>query len=151
MRNTLLIAIATLTLVLSGCASDSGALSRETRKAQYNRYAGEPVPKVRMINLHSWTNIDRDQIVLWSNARDAYLVDLFSPCLGLDRGVVNAIGVSNFGNTIYARSDAIIVGGERCLIDTIRPIDTKALNEERRAARSGGTLQPREEASLAQD
>jgi len=128
-------------LLISGCATDSGYLSRETRKDQYNRYAGEPVRKVNLIHLHSWTNIDRDQVVLWTSARKAYLVDLFSPCHNLDRA--RGIGISNFGNTIYAGSDAIVVGGERCMIDQIRPIDTKALKAERRGGSQSASLQER--------
>ena len=145
MRFRPLMLMALTTLFVTACATDgNSALSRETRKERYNKFAGEPVRQVRMINLHSWTNIDRHQVVLWTNAREAYLVDLFSPCLNLDRAM--AIGVSNFGNTVYARSDAIVVGGERCLIDQIRPIDTKALKEDQRNARSA-TLQSRAEQS----
>ncbi len=129
MTTRLLILLSMLTLLAAGCATGSGQLSREVRKEQYTRYAGEPVRKVNLIHLHSWTNLDRDQVVLWTNSCKAYLIDLFAPCLNLDRA--RGIGISNFGNTIYAGSDAIVVGGERCMIDQIRPIDTKALKAER--------------------
>lgn len=131
--------------LIAGCATGSGHLSREMRKDQYNRYAGEPVRRVNVIHLHSWTNIDRDQVVIWTSARKAYLVDLFSPCLSLDRSP-RGIGISNFGNTLYAGSDAIIVGGERCMIGQIRPIDTKALKAERRGSQQTASLQERKEA-----
>ena len=138
-----LILLATASLLLSACATDPSQPSRaDTRRSQYESVAGEPVDKIRAVNIYGWTDIDREQLVLWTRPKEAWLLDLYAPCVGLE--FTAKIGISNFGNSIYAGSDAIVAWHDRCRIKTIRPIDYTALRAEQRRLKYGGELEDRD-------
>lgn len=141
MKTSLLWLAAAATL-LGACASDPNQTSRrDTKKDEYLRHAGEPVERIRVLNVYGWTVIDREQLVIWTRPNEAYLFDLDAPCRNLE--FARKIGISNFGNSIHARFDTLIVNRDHCRISTIRPIDTKALRAERQRMRHGGDLEDR--------
>lgn len=136
-----ILSLAVLCLLLVGCATDSGG--RQARSERYNAAASEPIDRIRAFHIYGWTPIDRNQLVLWARPKEAYLIDFYAPCVGLD--FTNQIGLSHFGNTIYARTDSILVPHDRCRIERIRPIDHEKLVAERHRMKLAGDLEARDE------
>jgi IS4 transposase len=66
---------------------------------------------------HSWQAIDDDTVIIWATAFDPYLVELAfrSP----DLRFAHVIGVTQMGSRVYAKFDAVKVGGFRYPIDSI--------------------------------
>jgi hypothetical protein len=134
--------LAAAAILLGACASDPTQTSRrDLKREEYLRHAGEPVDRIRVLNIHGWTVIDREQLVIWTRPNEAFLFDLDAPCQNLE--FARKIGISNFGSNIHSRFDALIVNRDRCRINSIRPIDTKALRAERKRMRLGGDLEDR--------
>jgi hypothetical protein len=112
------------TSALTGCATGP--------KLDYTDYAGEPVKSFYMNNFDGWTVVSKDQVVIWSGMNKAYLLTLTGYCPDLQQA--NAIAVTSTGNTVD-RFEKVIVGRDRCLINEIRPLDTKQMKEDRKLMR----------------
>ena len=113
------------------------------KEAEYERFAGEEVDKLRVINLYGWTVLNREKLVLWTRPNEAYIVELDGACQNLE--FARTIGLTNFGNTIHARFDSVIVNRDHCRINSIRTVDAKALKAERRRMRYNPDLEDRPE------
>jgi hypothetical protein len=101
-------------------------------KVDYTDYAGEPVKSFYLGNFDGWTAVSKDQLVVWSGFNKAYLLRVTGYCPDLQ--FANAIAVTSTGNTVD-RFEKVIVGRDRCLINEIRPLDTKQLKEDRKLLR----------------
>jgi len=110
--------------LLAGCASGP--------KLNYVEYAGEPVKSFYMNDLDGWNAISRDQLVVWTGFNKAYLLKIAGYCTDLQ--FVNAIAITSTGSTVD-KFEKVLVGRDRCLIDEIRPLDTKQLKEDRKLLR----------------
>lgn len=66
---------------------------------------------------HSWRAIDDDTIIVWATPFDPYLVELAFK--SHDLKWAHAIGITQFGSRVYAKFDAVKVGGFRYPIDSI--------------------------------
>jgi hypothetical protein len=66
---------------------------------------------------HSWQVIDEDTVVVWATPFQPYLVELAfeSPDLRFSQ----VIGITQLGSRVYAKFDAVKVGGFRYPIDSI--------------------------------
>ena len=115
---------ATGACLLAGCATGP--------KLNYAEYAGEPVKSFYMGHFDGWTPVSKDQLVVWASFNKAYLIRVQGYCPDLQ--FANAIGVTSTANTVD-RFEKVLVGKDRCLIDEIRPIDTKQLKEDRKLLR----------------
>jgi hypothetical protein len=110
--------------LLAGCASGP--------KLNYVEYAGEPVKSFYMNDLDGWNAISRDQLVVWSGFNKAYLLKIAGYCPDLQ--FANAIAITSTGNTVD-KFEKVLVGRDRCLINEIRPLDTKQMKEDRKLLR----------------
>ncbi|HVQ12101.1 MAG TPA: DUF6491 family protein [Vicinamibacterales bacterium] len=110
--------------LLAGCASGP--------KLDYTDYAGEPVKSFYLGNFDGWSAVSKDQVVIWSGMNKAYLLTVKGYCPDLQ--FANAIAVTSTGNTVD-RFEKVIVGRDRCLINEIRPLDTKQMKEDRKLLR----------------
>ncbi|HEX6999890.1 MAG TPA: DUF6491 family protein [Gammaproteobacteria bacterium] len=72
---------------------------------------------VMMTRPHSFTPIDKDTLIVWPTAFDPYLVELAFPSYDLEWA--HAIGVTSTGSRVYAKFDAVHVGGFRYPIASI--------------------------------
>ena len=142
---TLLPTLSATTLVLASCAS-TPSMSDDQMLALYRAHAGAPVTSFHDFGrFDSWTDIGDRAVAIWTRPSEAWLLELAGPCNGLE--FTPAIGLSSQSGTVSARFDSVLVrnGGIPeipCTIQTIRPLDTKALKAAERAARdqaSGGT------------
>jgi hypothetical protein len=107
-------AAVSLTLVfgtsLAGSASPSAVSSAELGFPEV-----ESIPV--LTRPYSWQALDDDTVIVWATRRDPYLVDLAFESHGLRFSHV--IGITQFGNRIYAKFDAVTVDGFRYPIDSI--------------------------------
>jgi lipocalin len=123
-----LVAIAAAAVLLSGCVSTLKKLNEP--KLDYREYAGEPVKSFDLRNYDGgWSAVSRDQLVVWSGINQAYLIKVAGYCPDLQ--FANAIAVTNTAGTVD-KFEKIIVGRDRCLIEEIRPVDTKQMKEDRK-------------------
>lgn len=120
-----------------GCATGQG-LPENDRLARYRAHAGAPVDSFHYFgDLHAWTPLGDDALVVWTRPHEAYLLDIAGPCP--DLGFASAIGLTNQSGRVYARFDKVIPARLRgssqsipCHIEAIRPLDVRALRAERR-------------------
>jgi hypothetical protein len=78
----------------------------------------EQVDSIPMLTRpHSWQVIDSDTVVVWATPFDPYLVELAFE--SHDLKFAQVIGITQFGSRIYAKFDAVKVGGFRYPIDSI--------------------------------
>jgi len=125
-----LLAAAVLATTLAGCATHN--LSDDERLALYRSHAGAPVKDFQYFgSLNGWSNLGDTALAVWTKPGTAYLLELSGPCNDLD--YAPAISITNMMGRVSARFDSVIVlGGPRsiripCRINTIRPLDVKAL------------------------
>ena len=133
-----------LSALLAGCSSTPRA-SDADRLALYQAHAGEPVNNFRMFGrLNGWTPLGTSALTVWTRPNEAFLLDV-TPCQDLP--FAQAITISNFANTVTARFDTVTPIGPGttqnarfpCRITKIRPIDVKALNQNREEMRQAHT------------
>jgi hypothetical protein len=111
-------------LLAAGCASGP--------KLDYTDYAGEPVKSFYMHDFDGWTPVSKNQLVVWTGLNKAYLINVTGYCPDLE--FATAIAVTSTGSTVD-RFEKVIVGRDRCLINEIRPLDTKQLKADRKLLR----------------
>lgn len=111
-------------LLAGGCAS--------APKLDYTDYAGEPVRSFYMGTFDGWTAVSRDQLVVWTGFNKAYLLTVTGYCPDLQ--FANTIAVTSTGSTVD-KFEKVLVGRDRCLINEIRPLDTKQLKADRKLLR----------------
>jgi hypothetical protein len=125
---TSLVALALAAVLLTGCVSTLKKLSQP--KLQYTEYAGEPVKSFYMRSQdNGWSPVSRDQLVLWAGINEAYLIKIAGYCP--DLMFAHAVAVTDDSGTVDKFSK-VIVGGNRCYIEEIRPIDTKQMKADRK-------------------
>jgi hypothetical protein len=121
---TSLVATLIATALAAGCASSP--------KLDYREYAGQPVRSFYMTSYDGWSPVSKDQLVVWTGINEAYLLKVTGYCPNLQ--YANAIAVTSTGNTVD-KFEKVIVGRDKCLINEIRPIDTRQMKEDRKALR----------------
>jgi hypothetical protein len=125
-------------VVLLVAAMSVGAETRERQLANlalFQEFAGEPVDQIRKFNLDRWQALGPKHLAVWAHVNDAFLIEVTTPCIGLEYADVISI-TSSAG--FVSRFDRVLVkeisGVEyRCPIKEIRPVDYKALRAERKA------------------
>ena len=134
-------------LLLAACASNP-RMADAQKLALYRAHAGEPVPSFRLFgSLNSWTPLGDSALAVWTRPNEAWLLDVSGPCQDLE--FATAIRLTDSIGQVSARFDRVIPlelsGGPRtaqmpCIIQSIRPLDTRAIREGERQLRA----QPRE-------
>ena len=80
--------------------------------------AFEQVDSIPMLTRpHSWQVIDADTVVVWATPFSPYLVELAFK--SHDLKFAHVIGITQVGSRVYAKFDAVKVGGFRYPIDSI--------------------------------
>ena len=106
-------------------ASCSGIPLKQREAAERNRfetYAGKPVDHFTWLTHYDgWEPISPDQLVVWTDINQAYLITVFHPCT--DLMFARRIGLTSTADTVYAHFDDITAEGWRCIINTIQPVD----------------------------
>ena len=140
---------ASLAMALAACASTPPPPS--ARLTTYLAHAGAPVPWIHYYGrIYGWESVDPRALALWTQSREAWLLEFDVPCNGLEYAIGIGLTARNgLGQTgqVYAGIDEVYVndagaGRITCVIARIRPLDVAALKEEdarRRAQGSSGT------------
>jgi hypothetical protein len=100
--------------VVAGASFAAAAVSERVAETP----AFEQVDSITMFRgPHSWQVVDDDTVIVWATAFDPYLVELAfrSP----DLPFAQAIGITQVGSRVYAKFDAVKVGGFRYPIASI--------------------------------
>lgn len=108
-------------LVLAACSSSAELAGIEERMAERGYLIGPADQRIPRYRISSWNSIDDRYLIVRSGVRDHYLVELFTPCLGLDTAF--SIGFStpttsldSYGS-ILVRDNSTSV--ERCRVENI--------------------------------
>lgn len=149
LSNLILVVLATL-LALPAAAVAATRAKELASLARFQQFAGEPVDRIRSFTLTDWRSLGPTHLAVWRGPRDAWLIRVAEPCLGLE--FAHTIGLTTSGGTVSARFDRIefrdSLGSsrrEQCRIEEIRVVDYPKVREAERAARkataqaSGGT------------
>jgi Family of unknown function (DUF6491) len=128
-------------LLLAGCTG-TVALTTQERLELYRAHAGEPVRSFRYNgHLWGWTALGDGALGLWTRSDQGYLIEFARRCPDLEFDV--ALMISSRGGQVFAGTDSIVVrrtsggiGGVRCRIESIRPLDAQAVRESKRTLRA---------------
>lgn len=116
-----------LSLAAAGTAS-----SKE--KVEYAAYAGNAVPEISYTSLYNWQRTGDKTVAVWTKPSTAYLLTLKDNCEALNGRVqVQFGGVDPVGGKLRAGMDDVRVGGIRCRIVQIQPIDLEKMKADRKA------------------
>lgn len=127
MNHRILLA-ATLSLTLGACAGMG------TKSQNYADYAGSPVQEISYTNLYNWQRTGDKTIAIWTKPSTAYLLTLKNNCDALAGQVKIEIGgVDQMGGKLHAGGDDVVVGGVRCRITQIQPLDLQKMKSDREA------------------
>lgn len=131
--------------LLAGCAT--GKLSTAEKLALYRDHAGEPVKDFRYLgHLNGWAPIGDSALAVWTRPSEAYLLEMSGRCQDLE--YATAIRITQFGNRVSARFDDVLPLGAGtssikipCRIETIRPLDVKALRASEKELREASAVE----------
>ena len=125
---TLLPAVA----LLAAC-NEIPRTDREAQQAQlFQQYAGPPVESFTYLGRYdSWTSLGGNQLVVWTTPFEAYLITVKPPCPDLP--FAQRLGLTQTGaRTVNQRFDFVLVGQNRCWIQSIQPVDYMQMRRDRR-------------------
>ncbi|RYG14085.1 MAG: hypothetical protein EON92_03380 [Burkholderiales bacterium] len=128
-----------LAVAMAGCSTTR--MSDAETLALYRGHAGEPVKDFKYFGqINGWTPLGNAALAVWTKPNQAYLLELYGPCPDLD--FAPAMSLSNMMNQVSAGFDNVYVHGGGaaairipCRIETIRPLDVKALKQAQRELR----------------
>lgn len=130
------VVVASLCVLVGACAA-LPERAPDPRLVQVQSVAGQRVGTIHyMSRLYSWEAIDDQHVLLYTRPREAYLLEVV-PCPGLESAV--ALGVTSRFNSVTSGIDSVVTGWQRpmsfpCRIQSIRPIDVKALRAAEKEA-----------------
>jgi len=120
-----------LTFSIAGCSGTPPKERRAQSLAEYQKFADPAVNNFPYFRLESWEVLGRDKLVIWTSARNAYLLTVDGGCPDLEWAQV--ISLTSNANQISKNFDAVIVRGLKCQIRQIEPIRYDELLEARHA------------------
>ena len=85
---------------------------------------GEPVQRVRFSHLIDWQPLDREWVLLEFSDRSMFALEVRDPCISDTREASSLELDTAMKNTLH-RSDRVRLDEYRCLIETIRPLQSR--------------------------
>ncbi|MDR2212277.1 MAG: DUF6491 family protein [Pseudomonadales bacterium] len=145
--------IVTLAASLTAC-SNLPRMSDEERLALFRDHAGESIASFSLLGANTgfsgWTALGREALAVWPRTNEGYLLDLNGICEDLN--FATGISLSNLGNRVSAGFDYVYVRGVNnptalpCLINTIRPLDTRGLEAAQKELRQAEVIEREQQA-----
>lgn len=105
----------------------------------YGKYVLGMVPWFQFGSLYNWDSNQVGSVVVWTTPRQAYLLTLAGPCLGLQNAF--AIALTSQSGLVNSNRDYVIAGGDRCQIMRIERLDAKAIRALRTKPEPSGAAQ----------
>ncbi|MEL1263804.1 DUF6491 family protein [Pseudoxanthomonas putridarboris] len=141
-----LIPLALMAAVLGACATGPKQTDAE-RLDMYRGHAGGPVRDFHYFGtINGWTPLGNTALAVWTKPSEAYLLELSGPCNDLD--YAPAITITHHMNRVSARFDDVVPRGGGtgsiripCRIETIRPLDVKALRASQKEMREAAAVE----------
>jgi hypothetical protein len=129
-----------LAVALAAC-STAPTLTTQERLDLYRAHSGAPVMSFRldrMTGMQQWTPLGDQALAVWSSGNRGHLLELRNRCPGMLSA--GGISITNSLGNVTARMDSVVprmVGASNrgCRIDSIRPIDGRALRDAKREIR----------------
>src|SRR5579872_6228210 len=119
-------------VLLASCSSIPLAQREAAERARFEAYAGKPVDHFTWLtHYEGWEPISRNQLVVWTDINQAYLITVFKPCT--DLMFARRIGLTSTADSVYAHFDHVRAEGWTCIIDTIQPVDYLRMEHDMRA------------------
>jgi len=118
-----------LVLAVSACASSGETNGLKEELERYQRHAGADMQSVRYASIRNWTPVGHHAVVFEFNGPRHYLVDLSGPC-DLDLRFSSSLRLESVRRNALGLFDRVIIGGEECRIESIRPVDMDAVEQE---------------------
>ena len=146
------VVVATLFSIVAGCATRPGVPPTD-QLAAYRAAAGEPQRTFSFRgNLWGWTSLGAETLAVWTRSDRGYLLEVARPCPDLAFSVYLTITsrqgrVVSGADSVIARRAVGGVGGSRCRIESIRPLDARALRDSRLELREGEVAELPDETS----
>jgi hypothetical protein len=115
-------------------------MSTDAKLAFYSAHAGAPVDSFRLFGrLSHWEPLGNEALVVWTRPNEAWLLDPYGPCDGLDYS--SAISLTDHAGRVEAGLDYVLVSHPSpvhvpCRIRSIRALDLGAIREAEKARRS---------------
>jgi hypothetical protein len=124
-----------LAATLTAGSAASFATAAKPAKEVDVRPGFEQVDSILMMTRpHSWQAVDDDTVIVWATPFDPYLVEL--KFAAHDLKWAHAIGITQVGSRVYAKFDAVKVGGFRYPIDSIYKLTREEARNFARDARA---------------
>ena len=126
------------TLVLVAACATSSRTTPAGRLEWYRANAGDPVDSFQSsARLWGWRSIGDSALTVWTRRDQGFLLELVHQCP--DMPFASSIGLTTRNDRVVAGLDSVVVqsrgsAGSRpsCRIDTIRPINTRVVKEDKR-------------------
>jgi len=134
-----------LAAAIGGCSSTPRPSAAE-RLALYQAHAGAEVRSFPLFGrLNGWSPLGDQALVVWTRPSEAWLLELAGRCQDLD--YATAISLTSSGSQVHARFDEVIPLGPMvgevaripCRIQSIRPVDAKAVRQAQQELREAST------------
>ena len=120
--------------LLASCASTHDAHHDAAERASFMAHAGQPVDRFMWTTSYRrLTPISADQLVVWTELNQAYLVTVSHPCANL--WFARSVGLTHTGDSVYAHLNTVKADGWTCSIKTIQPVDYRSMRQDQQAER----------------
>ena len=118
--------------LLASCSGIPLKQREAAERSRFEAYAGKPVDHFTWLTRYEgWEPISPDQLVVWTDINQAYLITVAHPCTNLM--FARRIGLTSTADTVYAHFDFVHAEGWRCMISTIQPVDYLRMQHDMRA------------------
>jgi len=135
MNRSIVRTIAALGFAAGLTAGATASFAATETEIDASRPVYEQVESIPMLTRpHSWQVVDDDTVVVWATPFDPYLVKLAFK--SNDLRFAQVIAITQFGSRIYAKFDAVKVGGFRYPIDSIYKMSREEARDLVRNARA---------------
>jgi hypothetical protein len=124
-------ALATCVIGITGCATGLPRHTEAALPSDYVTFAGPPIDGFHAFRPNNWESIGSNQLVIWSNPWDAYLLTVWPTCVGLP--FANVIGLRTYTGSVSRFDSIVLPDRTHCPISDIRRIDLKKVKEARDA------------------
>src|SRR5688572_19967793 len=123
-----------LAAMLAACSGIPLKEREQAERARIESYAGEPLRHFTWFGrFDGWKAVSRDEALVWTTPAKAYLLKVESTCE--DLRFANRISLTSTYDALYSHFDHVRVGGWRCRIELIRPVDYGRLRADLRSER----------------
>ncbi|HTC44430.1 MAG TPA: DUF6491 family protein [Steroidobacteraceae bacterium] len=121
----LLLPVAALA-VLTASAAAPAAVPKEAQT--FLQYAGPPIDDFTYIGRYYAVRVlGGTYLALWTTVSDGYLLKVMEPCVNLP--FASKLDLTSANRIVSRNYDYVIVGQDRCHIDTIQRLDIQAMKQ----------------------